>query len=245
MNSKYFGNALDLFKFDLLTYLATADTLDILYVGMITEPQPKELDPKYLTYEIGNKNEELKMFLEERFKKDSKSDVHEIVKYFKNMNINFRMFTEDGLTTDSFQDKIRESYFDSVLNSMATLKKPTMIYFDPDVGADIGVTRRFRSNKELYIKGEHLVKTKEQLRPNDFIGYFQHLGNTHYSIDKRISDIKDAFGEWSLIVGYARIQASIVLLLNEKKQYQDKLEKIREYFKKYEDLKHKEKIIIE
>jgi len=128
---------------------------------------------------------------------------------------------------------------------MATLKKQTIIYFDPDVGADIGVTRRFRSNKELYIKREHLLKIKEQLRPKDFIGYFQHLGNTHYSIDKRISDIKDAFGEWSLMVGYARIQASIVLLLNEKKQYQDKLEKIREYFKKYEGLEHKEKIIIE
>ena len=72
MNSKYFGNALDLFKFDLLTYLATVDSLDILYVGMITKPQPKELDPKYLTYEIGDKNKKLKMFLEERFTKDSK-----------------------------------------------------------------------------------------------------------------------------------------------------------------------------
>jgi len=123
MNSKYFGNALDLFKFDLLTYLASADTLDILYVGMITKPQPKELDPKYLTYEIGNKNKELKMFLEERFKKDSKSDVHEIVQYFQDMNINFRMFTENGLTTESFQDKIRESYFDSVLKQHGYAEK--------------------------------------------------------------------------------------------------------------------------
>lgn len=245
MNSKYFGNALDLFKFDLLTYLATVDSLDILYVGMITKPQPKELDPKYLTYEIGNKNKRLKVFLEERFAKNSKADVHEIEEYFKSMDINFMMTPDNGHTTEYFQDKSRQSYFDNVLNNIATLKNQSIIYFDPDVGADIGVTRRFRSNKELYIKGLDLARAKEKLRPTDYLGYFQHLGNTHYSIDKRISDIKDFFGEWSLIVGYARIQASIVLLLNSKKQYDDKHKKIREYFKNYDDLEHKEKIIIE
>jgi hypothetical protein len=245
MNSKYFGNALDLFKFDLLTYLATVDTLDILYVGMITKPQPKELDPKYLIYEIGNKNEKLRLFLEERFTKKPNSDVHEITEYFKNMNINFRMFENNGCTPEYFQDNFRESYFENVSNNLATLKKNTLIYFDPDVGADIGVTRRFRSNKELYIKGEDLIRVKEKLKPTDFLGYFQHLGNTHYSIDKRIRDIKDVFGEYSLIVGYSRIQASIVLLMNDKKQFEDKREKVKSYFKNYGDLEHTEKIIIE
>lgn len=245
MNSKYFGNALDLFKFDLLTYLATVDSLDILYVGMITKPQPKELDPKYLTYEIGNKNKKLKMFLEERFAKTSKSDVYEIGEYFKSADIKFRVSPDNGQTTEYFQDKSREPYFDSVLSNITTLKNKSIIYFDPDVGADIGVTRRFRSNKDLYIKGLDLARVKEKLRPTDYLGYFQHLGNTHYSIAKRISDIKGIFGEWSLIVGYARIQASIVLLLNSKKQYDDKHKKIREYFKNYDDLEHREKIVIE
>jgi len=245
MNSKYFGNALDLFKFDLLTYLATVDSLNIFYVGMITKPQPKELDPKYLTYEIGNKNHKLRTFLEDKFTKNPKSDVSEIEEYFKNMNIDFRMLADNDHTADYFQDSSRESYFDNVLNSITTLKKKSIVYFDPDVGSDIGVTRRFRSNKELYIKGLDLAKIKEHLRPADFIGYFQHLGNTHYSIDKRIVDIKNIFGEWSLMVGYSRIQASIVLLLNDKKQYEDKREKIKEYFKNYDDLEHKTKIIIE
>jgi hypothetical protein len=245
MNSKYFGNALDLFKFDLLTHLATVDSLDILYVGMITEPQPKELDPKYLTYEIGDKNKKLKEFLEKRFDRNSTAEVNEITDYFKTVNIQFNMFADNEVTSDYFQDKIREPYFNSVANRITTLKKDNMIYFDPDVGSDIGVKRRFRSNKELYIKGEDLVKIKAQLRGTDFIGYFQHLGNTHYSVDKRVKDIKDFFGEWALMVGYARIQASIVLLLNNKKQYEDKREQIKQYFKNYEDLEHKEKIVIE
>ena len=152
---------------------------------------------------------------------------------------------QTGHKPEYFQDNFRESYFENVSNNLATLKKNTLIYFDPDVGADIGVTRRFRSNKELYIKGEDLIRVKEKLKPTDFLGYFQHLGNTHYSIDKRIRDIKDVFGEYSLIVGYSRIQASIVLLMNDKKQFEDKREKVKSYFKNYGDLEHTEKIIIE
>ncbi len=65
MNYKYFGNALDLFKFDLLTYLSREGNEEVLYIPMITEPQPKEFDPKYLTYEIGTKNELLHQFLDQ------------------------------------------------------------------------------------------------------------------------------------------------------------------------------------
>ena len=57
MNSKFFGNSLDLFKYDLLTFLAKTERLNLFYLAMLTKPEPKKLDPKYKLFEVGFKNE--------------------------------------------------------------------------------------------------------------------------------------------------------------------------------------------
>lgn len=244
MNAKYFGNALDLFKFDLFTHLAQIESLEILYVGMITEPQPKEHDPKYLKYEVGSKNNLLKDFLQERYKTDTQVEVAEVAHYFQNTSIKFKVFSDSSNSVDFFKDEKRSDYFERVSSTIKSLQGRSLVYFDPDVGSDIGIIRRFRSNKELYIKGEELLRIRSQLRSSDCIGYFQHLGNTNYSVSQRIKDLKEYFGEWVIMVGYARIQASLVLILNDEQQYESKREIIKQYFKNYEDLRHKEKFII-
>lgn len=245
MNYKYFGNALDLFKFDLITYLSHHGNEEVFYVPMITEPQPKEYDPKYLTYEVGSNNDELLQFLKSRFEQTAKSEIEEIKNYFHQKEIGFTWFSSNGRDDAYFKDEIRDSYFEKALAQCKLLEKKTLIYCDPDIGSDVGIIRRFRSKRDMYLKGADVLKIKNQIKSSDYIGYFQHLGNTNYSIHRRLTDLKDFFGKWVLIAGYSRIQASIVLTFNTEIEYEDKREKIKRYFKQYESLEHASKFVFQ
>ena len=83
------------------------------------------------------------------------------------------------------------------------------------------------------------------LKRNDFIGYFQHLGNSNYSIDQRVRDLQESFGEWVLFIGYSRIQASLVFIFNDEATYMDKRKLIEQYYEQYDHLKHRSKFIIQ
>lgn len=240
MNNKYFGNALDLFKFDLLTHLALSDQKEIFYVGMITQPQPKELDPKYLTYELGSRNEKLTEFLQEKFT-NPKAQVSDITEYFARVNVKLVNFSNGTW----FEQKSRDAYFQQVAYEVKMLRKPSIVYLDPDVGSDIAITRRYRSNKELYVKREEIAAIRKNLNSTDFLGYFQHLGNAAYTVAQRLDDIKKTFGEWALLVGYQRVQVASVFLFDNMEQYIDKRKKIQRYLATYDDLPHRHKIILE
>ncbi|MCU0420181.1 MAG: hypothetical protein MUC38_11070 [Cyclobacteriaceae bacterium] len=240
MNNKYFGNALDLFKFDLLTHLALSDQKEIFYVGMITQPQPKELDPKYLTYELGSRNEKLREFLQEKFT-NPKAEVSDITEYFTRVNVKLHNFSNGTW----FEQETRDDYFQQVIHGVKLLTRPSIVYLDPDVGSDIAITRRYRSNKELYAKKEEIANIRTHLKPTDFLGYFQHLGNAAYTVAQRVEDIKKTFGEWALVVGYQRVQVASVFLFNDMEQYIDKQKKIQRYLATYDDLPHRHKIILE
>lgn len=244
MNKMYFGNALDLLKFDLLTYLSQESGEHLFYVPMITKPRPKEYDLKYTTYEIGRRNEQLYTFLLSKYEEAESSEISTIGEYFSSTGIQYNILS-NSLIFKYFSDEDRKKYFDHVLNEYKLLKKPTLVYMDPDVGSDVGVVRRFRSKKEMYIKGEDLLRVYNELKSGDYIGYFQHLGNSNYSISSRIKDLKEYFGKWVIICGYSRIQASITFLFKDEADYEDKRERIRLYFKQYEFLESKNKIIIE
>lgn len=245
MNYKYFGNALDLFKFDLLSFLSQQDNREIFYIPMITEPQPKEYDPKYLTYEVGSNNKLLLQFLRSRFDQTAKSDIEEIKSYFSNSGIGFIWSSNNDLSEGHFKDQTRDTYFDNVLAEYRLLDKKMLVYCDPDIGSDVGIIRRFRSRRDMYLKGNDILKIKDRTKDNDYIGYFQHLGNSNYAVQKRLMDLKSFFGKWVLIAGYSRIQASIVLVFNTEIEYEDKREKIKRYFKQYEFLEHANKFIVE
>lgn len=112
------------------------------------------------------------------------------------------------------------------------------------MGSDVGITRRFRSNKKMYVRKQELYKIKDCMRPDDFIGYFQHLGNSNYTIEQRVEDLKNCFGDWVLFTGYSRIQAGMVFIFNDEATYMDKRKLIEEYFRQYDHLKHRDKFII-
>jgi hypothetical protein len=248
MNSKFFGNSLDLFKYDMLTHILTqSEQLSLFYISMITQPLPKERNSKYVTYELGRDNEPLFKLMRKEFDKEY-SDISLIKKYFVKRGIHLSMLNPDDAAIDHaiyFSEKNRKEYFEHAIQHYRNLVNQTLVYIDPDVGSDIGIKRRFRSNKNMYVRKQELIKIKQNLRPQDFMGYFQHLGNSNYSIDQRVRDLEGSFGDLTLFIGYSRIQAGLVFIFNDESMYYDKRKLIEEYFKRYDHLKHRDKFIIQ
>jgi|GEM_PF-5124351 len=248
MNSKFLGNSLDLYKFSVITHLMqNSKGLGLFYVPMMTEPLPKERTPKYSTYELGCDHKDLFKIMKKEFKKEF-SEISVIKKYFIQSGIHLSMLSIDDGDSDSesiyFSEGNRKEYFDLALRHYKSLVNNTMIFVDPDIGCDVGITRRFRSYKHCYVKKSELINIIHQLRPGDFIGYFQHLGNSNYTIEKRMEDLRESFGEWVLFIGYSRIQASLVFIFNDEATYMDKRKLIEQYYQQYDHLKHRDKFII-
>jgi len=249
MNSKFLGNSLDLYKFSVITHLIHGSKgLGLFYVPMTTEPLPKERNSKYTTYELGCGNKDLFKLMKKEFGKEF-SEIGVLKKYLIGCGVHLSMLSidDDSEMNDQsvyFCEDNRKQYFDLAIQHYKSLVNNTMVFVDPDVGCDVGITRRFRSNKQRYVKKSEVSKIFQCLRPGDFVGYFQHLGNSNYSIEARVKDLRESFGDWVLFIGYARIQASLVLIFNDEATYMDKRKLIEEYYQQYDHLKHKDKFII-
>ena len=109
MNDKYFGNSLDLFKYDLITYLIKEENLELFYVPMLTEPEEKKLDPKYNLYEIGNKNKILLDYMLKVNNQANNCDFSEIENYFKDTSITYKIV--ENINKKYFNEDIRDEYF--------------------------------------------------------------------------------------------------------------------------------------
>lgn len=212
---------------------------------MITEPSRKERTPKYTTYEVGTLNKILFQLMESEFSKEY-SDVSLIKDYFLERGINLSILNPDGGDRIVYFDEaIRKDYFGQAIQHYRSLINTTLVYVDPDVGSDIGVKRRYKSKRKMYVRKLELLKIKNCLKVGDFMAYFQHLGNSIYTIEKRLEDLNECFGEWVLFVGYSRIQAGMVFVFNDEATYMDKRKLIEHYFRQYDYLKHKDKFIIQ
>lgn len=245
MNSKYLGNSIDLAKLDLITQLIrNSDGLGLYYVPMLTEPKPKERNPKYETFELGTLNTSLLKLMKTEYAKEY-SDIRVIKRYFIRSGVHLSMLTPiKSDKPEYFAEDMRKDYFGQAINHYKSLVNPTLIYIDPDVGSDIGITRRFRSNKSLYIRKHELISFQQNLRRGDILCYFQHLGDSNYTVQERVKDLTDTFGDLVLFAAYTRIQAAFVFIFTDEHTYKDKRKLIENYFKQYDHLKHREKLII-
>lgn len=239
MNYSYWANAPDLMKWDILSFLANVDRRGIFYIPMLTPVRKKEIDLKYLTYELGTKNGLLTSFLKTRFS-DASSQPLEIADYFLESNIHFNTFGE----VEWFTDESRADYFARAIKSIHSSPDRKLIFIDPDVGSDLGIVRRFRSKKNMYLKGDELQLLKSSIGEKDYIVYFQHTGNTKYSPKNRLDDLKSHMGELVFIAGYQRIQASLVFIFNSNSEFLDKRQRLEQYFKQYDHINHKDKFIL-
>ncbi|KAA6326242.1 hypothetical protein EZS27_024629 [termite gut metagenome] len=93
MKQQYFGDAKDVFKFDLLGKLCIKLKLDgITYIPMLTPQSSTDKDGEDRTYDKnsgGCKNDKLIAFCEQFKSEKSKRNIFEISKYFKSVEIPF------------------------------------------------------------------------------------------------------------------------------------------------------------
>lgn len=253
MNSKYYGNSLDLFKYDLVTTLSRLDNYCLYYVGMVTKPQPKVIDPKYKIYEIGSLNTKLTSFLQEKFDNQRVNQIRSIINYFDNQKINYCSITEyidesiqarESINLGYFDSQTRKEYFRYLVTKMKGDQRDKFIFIDPDIGSTIGISRRIRNNRSAYLKYEEIQMLLNTLEVDSYLGYFQHLGNTNYNLCDRLDDIKRGFGKYVIFTGYTRTQIGLVLIFRNEQHYLDKREKINEFILEYDHIEHKDKLFI-
>lgn len=236
MNFKFFGNSLDLFKYDILI---NSISLNLIYIAMLTEPESKKNDPKYKLYEIGTKNTKLLDYIKKV--NNENLSVENIEQFFKDNFKGESLFFFKNYDKKYFSHEKREEYFFNIKKNINYDKK-SMIFLDPDVGIDIGVSRRVRSNKQMYVFKKEIDLLLNSISEDSFISFFQHLGNHRLTIEKRISLYKKEFGKYVLIIAYERILASIVFIFKNEEQYKNQKLKLMRYINNYKDSTHFEKL---
>ena len=250
MNDKYFGNSLDLFKYDVLTYLCNINMVGLFYVPMLTEPEKRKNDPKYSLYEVGSKNNELFELLNEAIIKEL--DFSFINNYLE-MNIpNYKILFDRSYCNSEiisideiryFTQENRSIYFSESLKIFKNWKIKRRIFFiEPDVGIDLGISRRVRSMRKMYLNTEEVLNIRSNIGKNDIICYFQHLGNPRYPLCKRHEDLVDKFGSNILIFSYERISAAMIFIFKDTELLLKFKEDLEKYKINYNEIKHLNKL---
>lgn len=247
MNNKFFGNSLDLFKYDVLTFLTKSEKSELFYVAMLTKPESKKLDPKYKLFELGFKNEILFKFINEINNIDSNIEVKDLTNYFNSVNVEHKIilnksFGSDNIISfekiDYFENENRVDYFANAISIYKEQIAKVILFLDADVGIDLGVKRRVRSMKNMYLNTDEVHKINSNIKEKDFLCFFQHLGNPRFRIEERLIMLKQEYGEYVLLFAYERISASLVFIFKNEFEYLKIKKQLTEYMNLYKEIKH-------
>jgi len=183
MNRMFFGDARDLFKFDLVRHIMKAfpELLSFTFVPMLTEEESPTGKKKTATKDLGlaqkkgragSQNREL---MEELGRLQEIDDdlryFHGIQSYFKKENI-----AVDILHRDTFSHEHRVNYFEKVF---ADFPKTSLIFLDPDTGLEVkNSTRRhllYDEVKNLFDRMDHqsLLMIYQHLPRVTRVGYIK------------------------------------------------------------------------
>jgi len=184
MKHQYFGDIIDLFKYDLLKTLnENIPFNEILFVPMLTENDNSNDGKKrnYQKAKAGNKNLKLIKFLEENSKYKHERNAKMIEEFFKNEGANFRFEPED-----IFRHKNREEYFSALVSSLKTsTTKNKLLFFDPDNGMQV------KNNNHKHILYIELKDSLNNVCENSVVSViqFRHRANWINTLQKKKSDL--------------------------------------------------------
>jgi hypothetical protein len=159
----FFGDARDLFKFDLVRHIMKAfpDLLSFTFVPMLTEEESPSGKKKSATKDLGlaqkkgragSKNRELMEDLGRLQEIDDDLEYFNGVRsYFKKENV-----VVDVLHRDTFSHEHRVNYFEKVFSDFP---KSSLIFLDPDTGLEVkNPTQRhllYDEVKEIFDRMDH------------------------------------------------------------------------------------------
>lgn len=166
MKNQYFGDIIDLFKYDLLKALSEdIQFREILFIPLLTK-NDKSNDGKKRNYQnkVGSKNQKLISFFEEKYSEDKHERKAKVIEeYYKDININFRFNPEE-----IFIHKNRNEYFSSLISSLKTSSiKNQLLFFDPDNGMQV------KRSKDKHILYQELKNTLNNLCDDSVISVIQ------------------------------------------------------------------------
>ncbi len=151
MKNQYFGDIIDLFKYDLLETLHRELKLSgISFVPMLTpnEEKPKkqnEGNKRNFENKAGSKNENLLKFIKQIPEKKEDRNFREIETYFRD-KIDFEIFEHLNLS-EYFEHPKRIKHFEHLLENKF---EKQVVFFDPDNGMEV------KKNNHRHVKFDEL-----------------------------------------------------------------------------------------
>lgn len=230
MKHQYFGDIIDLFKYDLLQTLSQDIGFNqILFIPLLTENDNGNDGNKrnYEKAQAGNKNQKLIDF----FKSKHSNHKHErnakiIEEYFTKEKINFRFEPEE-----IFRNKNRKEYFLALLSSLSTLNaKNQLLFFDPDNGMQV------KHNKDKHIKYQELKNHLDMVCKNSVLSViqFRHRANWKISQQKRKNDLIIEVSPFVTFIANKTI--ALYFITKSHKRLNEVKKSLKNYKKSYPDL---------
>jgi len=180
MKHQYFGDIIDLFKFDLLAHTAMDLRLGgITFIPMRTDNDNTTEGSKrnYDKAKAGAKNKTLIEFLK-GYEELSKRDAKEISKFFASIKVQFKYCCDE-----TFTHKGREIYFSKLLGSSFDNQ---LLFFDPDNGLQV------KNNKDKHLLFHEIESFLNVICENSIIAViqFRHRQDWKITIQKKLEDIR-------------------------------------------------------
>jgi hypothetical protein len=169
----FFGDARDLFKFDLVRHIMKAfpDLASFTFIPMLTEDDPPSGQKTARTRDLGlalkkgkagtqNRNlmEDMGRLQEID---DDLSYFHGIQSYFKKENI-----LVDVLHRDTFSHELRENYFRKVFENFP---KNSLIFLDPDTGLEV------KNPTQRHLLYDEVKRIFDRMDHQSVLMIYQHL----------------------------------------------------------------------
>lgn len=157
----FFGDARDLFKFDLVRHIMKAfpDLTAFTFVPMLTDEKPVSGMRQARTKDLGLAQKKGRAGTQNRDLMEALGRIQEIqddLEYFNGIRSYFRRenILADVLHQDTFSHEHRENYFRRVLEK---LPASSLIFLDPDTGLEVkNPTRRHLLYEEVRRLFEHM-----------------------------------------------------------------------------------------
>jgi hypothetical protein len=173
MNRMFFGDARDLFKFDLIRHIMKAfpDLASFTFVPMLTEEDVPAAKKKSLTKDLGlaqkkgkagTRNLDLMVDMGRLQEIDDDLEYfHGIQSYFKKENI-----MVDVLHKDTFSHEHRVNYFNKMFEKFP---ESSLIFLDPDTGLEV------KNPTQRHLLFDEVRKIYDRMDNRSILMIYQHL----------------------------------------------------------------------
>ena len=222
MKNQYFGDAIDLFKYDLITEVINAhrSLKKFAYIPMLT-PKDNRADGKREDLTAGYENKPLKKILT-RFHGQAKAkpDFKKIEVYFKQCRIPIEIYRDNA--GEYFSHQRRNDYFENIDSA---LLRESLVFIDPDNGLEVKNSNQrhvlYSELKDIFDRSNCIVMV---------IQFFPREKHSVY-IEKRLSELRHITKDCTYIADSRIIFFFLCKSIELKKLLEEKV--FKEYKERY------------